>query len=343
MACSALRLEAAPASLDVQLLRAVSTGNMKTVQSLIKKGAKVNARNTDGTTPLILAARQNSLPLVDFLLKHGADARARDKAGVSCLGYQPALAESLWKRGARATPSDAAILSDYLEELIDSDRKDKDVEAKARMLVRVGMNLNTIGPGDTGVTPLISAIDSRPSLVPLLLSLGADPNLIDFHGRTPLIATIEPTTASDEDEEPASLTLLKHGAKLDAGDSFDTTALMMALLGGRFTLARELISRGAKVNSKDKWGQTALMCAAARGSGEMVRLLLDSGADPKLKNFQGKTALVYAQSQGEYSELVGLTLSFSSAKEYQRQVTEGQQLKGRKEIQAMLQEKPKSK
>lgn len=52
---------------------------------LISKGAQVNAADDFGGTPLMNAARDYNIPLIKMLLKNGADINARDKEGCTSL------------------------------------------------------------------------------------------------------------------------------------------------------------------------------------------------------------------------------------------------------------------
>ena len=55
---------------------------------LLQKGAKIDAPNKRGETPLILAVQRRQLAMVKFLLKHGADPDKRDSfAGYSARDY----------------------------------------------------------------------------------------------------------------------------------------------------------------------------------------------------------------------------------------------------------------
>jgi ankyrin repeat protein len=53
---------------DEQLIEAVKTGNLETVKQLINSGAKINAVDNAGNTPLFWAVWHNSAPIVEFLL-----------------------------------------------------------------------------------------------------------------------------------------------------------------------------------------------------------------------------------------------------------------------------------
>ena len=55
---------------------------------LLKAGADIEARNKDGITPLIWAARFNSNPeMIEVLLKAGANPKAKDKEGKTAADY----------------------------------------------------------------------------------------------------------------------------------------------------------------------------------------------------------------------------------------------------------------
>ncbi len=78
------------------LMRYANYGVQNAVEALTDAGAKVNVRDRDGNTALILAAGWQQSPttfstpkqylaVVQNLLKHGADARAKNRAGLTAL------------------------------------------------------------------------------------------------------------------------------------------------------------------------------------------------------------------------------------------------------------------
>src|SRR5208337_1198357 len=85
----------------------VETGTPIQVQEAIKVGADIKARETDGRTPLLLAAEDNQNPeVIIVLLQAGADVNARDKDGQTPLMYaarknqNPEVITALLKAGA---------------------------------------------------------------------------------------------------------------------------------------------------------------------------------------------------------------------------------------------------
>jgi ankyrin repeat protein len=73
--------------------------------------------------------------------------------------------------------------------------------------------------------------------------------------------------------------LLAKGARVDAKDSFDRTALMLSAVGGYPEVAAALIEAGADVHAKAKYGQTALRFALDRGDTVIAGMLKAAGAD----------------------------------------------------------------
>lgn len=70
------------ADLEVELLEAAKTGDLLTVRRIILPNPHmVNCRDLDGrhSTPLHFAAGYNRVPVVEFLLKYGAEVHASDK------------------------------------------------------------------------------------------------------------------------------------------------------------------------------------------------------------------------------------------------------------------------
>jgi ankyrin repeat protein len=105
--------------------------------------------------------------------------------------------------------------------------------------------------------------------------------------------------------------LLDHGAELNARDSTDNTALIMAAKNCSFRISAMLISRGADVTWINLQGRNVLIEAAAAGCAPIVDQLLHvSGIRVDQKDNQGSTALDYAAEEaqveggGPYSTIV---------------------------------------
>ena len=82
-------------------------GDIQKVKDLLQQGSDVNAIDTFGRTPLMLAAMGNSQELINLLLEHGADINAKDAStGKTVLQFakdfkQKQTIKTLQQHGAR--------------------------------------------------------------------------------------------------------------------------------------------------------------------------------------------------------------------------------------------------
>ena len=60
---------------------AARNNDVAAARALVRAGANANASKRYGVTPLTLAAQNGSAPMLDLLLKAGADAQRDDAAG----------------------------------------------------------------------------------------------------------------------------------------------------------------------------------------------------------------------------------------------------------------------
>ena len=68
-------------------LHEVKTGNRGEVEEFIRAGINVNAKDKDGSTPLMIASEKSDSEIVGLLLKSGADPNAGDIAGYTALMF----------------------------------------------------------------------------------------------------------------------------------------------------------------------------------------------------------------------------------------------------------------
>lgn len=114
-----------------------------------------------------------------------------------------------------------------------------------------------------------------------LLAAGADPNMPDKKGLTPLML------ATQKKHKDIIEFLLSHNADVNAKLNHGFTALFYPCMFGGADIAKILIDSGADVNAKED-GNTPLMWASFRGHDDIVELLLDKGADPDITDNTGK-------------------------------------------------------
>ncbi|KAF4502263.1 hypothetical protein FAGAP_1502 [Fusarium agapanthi] len=90
-----------------------------------------------------------------------------------------------------------------------------------------------------------------------------------------------------------------------------STPLILCAIYGHCRSVRALVKAGAKVDAVDPWNQTALFTAVEVGSVDVVRTLLEFGADPNISSINGHSPLALATGKNS-SEMVELLLEFSA-------------------------------
>lgn len=164
--------------------------------------------------------------------------------------------------------------------------------------IKNGADVNVVD--EYGRTPLIAlAGQDRPEIVSLLIKAGAKIDYRDSDSKTPLMHH-----ASDNLEVESSRLIVEAGADVNAKDN-DGKSVLMHAVGtmvnyGEPELIPLFVGRGADINYKDPRGNTVLQHAAHTVNNlEFIQTLLDHGADPKTKNGGGATPLMAAASTSD--------------------------------------------
>nr|XP_014267087.1 kinase D-interacting substrate of 220 kDa B isoform X4 [Maylandia zebra] len=245
------------------LMLAAEQGSLEIVQELIRRGANVNLDDVDCWSALISAAKEGHVEVVKELLENSAYIEHRDMGGWTALTW--------------------AAYKGRVE--------------VAKLLLEHGANPNTTGQ-QYSVYPIIWAAGrGHADIVKLLLQNGAKVNCSDKYGTTPLI------WAARKGHFDCVMHLLENGADVDQEGANSMTALIVAVRGGYTEVVKELLKRNPNVNMTDKDGNTALMIAAKEGYTEIVQDLLDAGTYVNIPDRSGDTVLIGAV-RGGHVEIV---------------------------------------
>ncbi|CAB0038587.1 unnamed protein product [Trichogramma brassicae] len=207
--------------------------------------------------PLHLSLSYGHKRIVDLLLRNGADPNLANAEGLTPLHL---IVKSC---------SDNDELIGLFFKIVDEIQRTVQINAQDKL----------------GQTALHYALLGRDkTVVELLLRNGADPNLANVEGLTPLHLIVK--SWSDNDE----------------------------LIGLFFKIVDE-IQRTVQINAQDKLGHTALHCALLRRDKTVVELLLRNGADPNLATKEGSTPLhIIAKSCSDNDELAKTLFELSDEK-----------------------------
>ena len=258
-----------------RLAEVVHSGDSAAAMDLLKKGAKGNSSEADGTTALHWAVQHDDARLVRALLTAGAPVRAANRYGVTPL--------------ALAAVNGSASMVD--------------------LLLKAGADPNaTSGEGETVL--MAAARSGQPETIKLLLKAGANPNATEHQfGETALM------WAAAHDNGDAVGVLIAGGAKPDAISkvinlpnakvdfSFAVatalprggmTALMYAAREGQLKGVTALADAGTNLNIVDPEGSTAMVIAIINGHYEVAARLAEKGADPNIGDAAGMAGLYAA-------------------------------------------------
>jgi len=268
-------------------------GDMRLIDELLRRGAKPDSADGKGTTPLMWAVREGQDAAVERLLAAGADVRLTDTRETTALHYaaahgRNATVERLLPRGA---DRDAVDGSDDTPLTLAAAGAHFDIVLS---LAAQGADINAQGNG--GRTALLQAVmesripagDDKARLVAELLSHGADPEIADDYGWTPLMR------AAHAGDDAVIGLLLDRRADIHRPDAQGMNAFHWAAQAGKTGAMRLLLDRGANVDRRDSQGQTALFRQMRDPNAETVRFLLVAGADPNARADRGDSVLMAA-------------------------------------------------
>ena len=279
------------------LIQSAITGNGEIISMLLDAGADANARTLQGDTALMNAAKAGTVDGVRALIEAGADVEAKDT-----YGFQTPL---MWA----ASANQAEIVRILAE-------NGADVNARSAELIFSGIQQGGV-QGDFpngGLTSLHHAArDNGVETVEVLLALGADPNILDPQGISPLRVA-----ATNENLDIAKI-LIEGGADLNDGSFVDIVEIPYKRFAMQHAasnydnqttvaeLVELMIEMGVDVDSTPESGipvfstnfvgaagtsgQTALFNAAVGDRLDNVEMLLANGASPNSLSKRGSTPL----------------------------------------------------
>jgi len=161
--------------------------------------------------------------------------------------------------------------------------------------VRWGVDPNRV----VNDTPLVckAAAYNKPKLVGELVSVGANPNVVDSDGCTPLCIAVKnnfPLVVDKLLEKQKN----DYVAYIDQQLADGTTALHVAVEKGLADVVLALLRRKANVDLAKVDGTTALMLAAEKGWARIVDFLCFHNAKTDVKRVDGTSALYLAALHG---------------------------------------------
>lgn len=176
--------------LNRDLLKAAELGNREAVAKLLADGADIDATDERGRTSAMIAVHTDQLELFQLLIGQGANINIRDHRQDNPLLYAGAEGKLDFVKAAVAAGADTTVTNRFGGTALIPAADRGHVEIVRELLATSDVDVNHVN--DLGWTALLEAVilgDGGPrhqEIVDLLIGNGADVNLADDEGVTPL-------------------------------------------------------------------------------------------------------------------------------------------------------------
>lgn len=234
---------------------ATAANNLMLLHELLPapNSAAVNAKTSEGITPLMLACEKNHPDVVLFLLQKGAAVDEKSDKGLTAAHFC-------------ALSNDMASLHHLIDYKADLTK-----------------------PTERGSTALMLACAK--GYVSIVTALLRNTCKSKLKGELSSALKFRSLAGQLSCQGLLSTPPISKGMDLNVGNENGETCLMMACEKGSVEIVRILLDEGADPNIADKNGVTPLMICCRRGQERIIPLLLRKGVLVDQKNNEGDTAL----------------------------------------------------
>ncbi len=286
------------------------------IRVLVKAGAKVDIVDDNGYTPLRHAVIECSVETIRFLLEHGANPQLDDALVRAIERGNRHIVNMLINSGAdvHSQANENAIIEQLYDAVILGD------VAKVKMITELGIDVTqriegimysetimhqAVGRGNESIVGMlvdcgapvndssrfgdsllyVAMIGGHIGVATRLLTAGADPNLVDIHGQTPVMGALQAKN------DQALVLLSRHGADMNGVPPMYETYLQNECKLLHWENAKALIRVGADVNMIGTYDRRSPLELAINGrNAEVICELLRTGttiSDDSLILLQG--------------------------------------------------------
>lgn len=300
--CSSSDISLLAQSPNEILIRSSIVNDMEGAMGALAKGAKVDTKDGNGRTPLMLASKLGHTPLVIIYLDRNANKELKDRNGQSALSHaslnnqldavrilleQGSDPESKAKNGKTSLMLAAENGYHEVMGLL--------LEKGAKPVFTLEADIENAGEsGDLNANLINAILNHQEEAAIKSIDGGAKPDLRSKANIPVLIL------ASARQQEAIVNKLLDKGADVNIRANYakggieQVTALHVAAAKGHTSILGILLARGAKVDAQEKTGLTPLMSSSEQGHVVPSILLLDKGADPNIQDYAGNSPLLLA-------------------------------------------------
>ncbi|MBC6315007.1 ankyrin repeat domain-containing protein [Listeria grandensis] len=199
------------ANLNASLLRATKAKDLEQIRSLLDQGAQVDAVNSKGESGLLIATHENDIQMAQLFLKYDADVNLQDHMQDSPFLYAGAEGRTEILRHMLSHHPDYKLTNRFGGTALIPAAEKGHLANVRLLLAETEIDVNHVNnPGWTAILEAIvlsNGNKTQQQIVQALLENGADPNIADANGVTPL------QHAKEQNYHAIADMLQAHGAK----------------------------------------------------------------------------------------------------------------------------------
>ncbi|EUJ28431.1 ankyrin repeat domain-containing protein [Listeria cornellensis] len=199
------------ADLNQSLLQATEASDTQQIEALLQEGAQVDTVNQRGESGLLVATHANNIPMAKVFLQHGANVNLQDKIKDSPFLYAGAEGRTEILKLMILHKPDYTLTNRFGGTALIPAAEKGHLANVQLLLAETNIDVNHVNnPGWTALLEAIVLSDggkTQQQIVQALLENGADPNIADSNGVTPL------AHAKQQGYHAITNLLLDHGAK----------------------------------------------------------------------------------------------------------------------------------
>lgn len=278
------------ASLDQQIFNFVIDNiQLDRVKLLIALQVSPNLQNQNKVSILHSAIMNNLPEVVNFLIKNGADLEIKDSQGRTPLHYaiQSGYSQIATLIESNKIDLEATDNMGYTPLLRAIDFQQR---STATMLLNKGVKVNSKYSYDQTALHL-SIIRGNSQLTFGLLKRDADPNAEDKESMTPIHYAVK----FEREEIVKFLLETNSQIDINKINKMGMTPLHFAVFTGNINIVKLLLEYNAITSTTNYEGKTTLHSAVEMGNLEIVKMLLEKGVDHTIKDHTGRTAFILAK------------------------------------------------
>jgi ankyrin repeat protein len=292
-----------------ELIEAIKSEDIYTVQCLLKEGVDINKKNVEGRTPLIMSATKGHKAIAEILIKAGADVNQANKYGATALFTAAAEGHTELVELLIAAGADVNKATKYKKSplLVAAENGNAEVVKK---LIAAGADSSVLWKETLDGKEAIEEIRAEIRDFHAAVKIGDLPtinlennyllNALDAGGNNPLIKAIRDLSQKQLPQSEAQgqgfLVFLrkakelrreqlnKLNRQLQSRDAEDRSILHHGADVGNLELLKSLIAMeefASAIDKKDVHGLTPLLIAAERGHADIVEELLAAGVEAR--------------------------------------------------------------